>query len=89
MEKIGILHHFKGNIHARDTLNALKPGIESFDRIIQKVGITPRDKVVFFEDTIENLITSKSYNWITVLISPRKNLLPEVDFCFPNCNACS
>lgn len=86
LEKIGILHHFKGNIHARDTLNALKPGIESFDRIIQRVGITPRDKVVFFEDTIENLITSKSYNWITVLISPRKNLLPEVDFCFPNCN---
>jgi FMN phosphatase YigB (HAD superfamily) len=64
----------------------LKPGIESFDRLIQTVGIRPRDKVVFFEDTIENLITSKGYNWITVLISPRKNLLPEVDFCFPNCN---
>jgi hypothetical protein len=41
---------------------------------------------VFFEDTVENLVTSKSYNWITVLISPRKNLLPEVDFTFPNCN---
>ena len=86
LKKIGIYHHFRGNIHARDTLNALKPGIESFDRLIQTVGIRPRDKVVFFEDTIENLITSKGYNWITVLISPRKNLLPEVDFCFPNCN---
>ena len=86
LKKIGIYHHFRGNIHARDTLNALKPGIESFDRLIQTVGITPRDKVVFFEDTIENLITSKGYNWITVLISPRKNLLPEVDFFFPNCN---
>ena len=60
--------------------------MESFDRIIQKVGIKPQDKVVFFEDTVENLITSKGYNWITVLISPRKNLLREVDFFFPNCN---
>ena len=86
LQRIGIYRHFKGNIHARDTLNAMKPGLESFDRIIQKVGIKPSDKVVFFEDTVENLITSKSYNWITVLISPRKNLLPEVDFCFPNPN---
>lgn len=86
LEKLGILHHFRNNIHARDTLNAMKPGLESFDRIIEKVGIKPRDKVVFFEDTVENLVTSKGYNWITVLISPRKNLLPEVDFTFPNCN---
>lgn len=86
LKKIGIYHHFHGNIHARDTLDALKPGMESFDRIIQKVGIKLSDKVVFFEDTVENLITSKGYNWITVLISPRKNLLREVDFYFPNCN---
>ena len=86
LEKMGILHHFRGNIHARDTLDALKPGMESFDRIIEKVGIKSRDKVVFFEDTVENLVTSKGYNWITVLISPRKNLLPEIDFCFSNTN---
>ena len=86
LEKMGILHHFRGSIHARDTLDALKPGMESFDRIIEKVGIKSRDKVVFFEDTVENLVTSKGYNWITVLISPRKNLLPEIDFCFSNTN---
>lgn len=86
LKKIGILHHFEGNIHARDTLNALKPNLNSFETIIRKVGIKNTDKVVFFEDSIENLITAKNYNWINVYINQRKSLMQEVDFNFTNIN---
>ncbi len=44
LERIGILHHFRNNIHARDTLNAMKPGLESFDRIIEKLVLNLQTK---------------------------------------------
>ena len=46
------------------------------------MGIKNTDKVVFFEDSFENLITAKNYNWINVYINQRKSLMQEVDFNF-------
>lgn len=72
------------NIEARDTLNSMKPNSKSFNRFIAKNRINSDDKCVFFDDMPENLISSKNYNWITVLI--RKENYPHeyIDFWFPN-----
>ena len=71
------------NIYGRDTLNDLKPNVSAFNKLIKRVDIKTNDKVVFFEDNVDNLITAKNFNWITVLVSERKVLIPEIDFWFP------
>ena len=86
LKKIGIYKHFEGRIFARDNLNSLKPNMTAYERLINAVGIRTSDKVVFFEDSVENLITAKNYNWITILICKGRCLLDEVDFCFSNIN---
>ena len=47
-------------------------------------GIYKKDKCVFFEDSLTNLLNAKKLGWITVLISPKKIDLIYVDFCFEN-----
>jgi FMN phosphatase YigB (HAD superfamily) len=74
----------RSNIYGRDTLNDLKPNVSAFNKLIKRVDIKTNDKVVFFEDNVDNLITAKNFNWITVLVSERKVLIPEIDFWFPN-----
>lgn len=86
LKKIGIYDHFKGRIFARDNLNAMKPNMSAYEKLMTVSGIKSYDKVVFFEDSVENLITAKNYNWITILICQKRCLLAEVDFCFSNVN---
>lgn len=86
LKKIGIYDHFKGRIFARDNLNAMKPNMSAYEKLMHACGISQNDKVVFFEDSVENLITAKNYNWITILICQKRCLLAEVDFCFSNVN---
>jgi putative hydrolase of the HAD superfamily len=80
------LENIFGKIYSRDNIRALKPDILAFTTLTKLNNIKSSDKVVFFEDTIENLITAKSFGWITVLISKKKVLLDEIDFWFPNIN---
>ena len=47
-------------------------------------NIDPNDKCVFFDDLPENLISAKSFGWITVLINKKKYVHNNIDFWFPN-----
>ena len=85
-EIIGILDQFYySNIYGRNE-TGFKPSIESYLKIIDYNNIKRNDKVIFFEDTIENLVVAKEkFHWITVLIGPHIKS-PYVDFSFPNIN---
>ena len=72
-------------IYGRDDFNSLKPHINSFNNFKNLSKIENKDKVVFFEDTIENLIEAKKIGWITVLISFKKPQdMTSIDFYFEN-----
>jgi FMN phosphatase YigB (HAD superfamily) len=71
LELMNLRHHFPDNkIVARDTMNDFKPSRESFMKCIEAQNIKENDKVFFFEDTVENLVESKSFGWITFFIGP-------------------
>ena len=72
------------NIIARDTINCMKPNIESYFKTSLLCDINYNDKCVFFEDSISNLSAAKKFNWITVYISPEKKVHDFIDFWFPN-----
>jgi putative hydrolase of the HAD superfamily len=72
------------NITARDTINDLKPNYDAYDKFIQLNNINSDDKCIFFDDLPENLINSKKFNWITVLINPNSHIHEDIDFWFPN-----
>lgn len=62
-------HHFPNDkIVARDTINDLKPNTDAFIKFKKHQNIKNNDKVIFFEDSIENLLASKKLDWITVYI---------------------
>ena len=77
------------NIVAREDVQyIMKPTIYSFNQFCLLNNINKTDKVVFFEDSIENLITAKNkFNWITVFIYPKRIKIKEIDFWFPNIEA--
>jgi len=83
LEILGIKDKFI-SIYSRDNVESIKPDVRSFNSVIKASKIKNTDKVVFFEDTVDNLITAKSLGWITVLINKKQALTPEVDFWFPN-----
>lgn len=80
------LENIFDNIVAREDVDfIMKPSEYSFKKFNYLNNINNEDKVVFFEDSIENLITAKNkFNWITVLISPKQIKHKSVDFCFPH-----
>lgn len=83
LEKMNILNIFE-QVIGRDTINNLKPNIISYKRFINIANIDTKDKCVFFEDNIDNLIQAKNIGWITVLIT-KENIINEyIDFQFPN-----
>jgi len=69
LEIMKLKHHFPDHkIVARDTINDLKPNMESFDKFKKHQDIKNNDKVIFFEDSVENLLASKKIDWITIYI---------------------
>ena len=83
LNKMDIVNNFE-QIIARDTINDLKPNFSSFRQFKNLTNIKEKDKCVFFEDSVENLIQAKNFGWITVLIT-KKNVIDEnIDFQFPN-----
>ena len=88
MKKLGVKELFPNNkIVGRDTLDGLlKPDINAFHEFMSMMNIKKNDKVVFFEDSAENLITAKSLGWITVLIGNKKPLICDIDFSFSDIN---
>ena len=85
--KIMDLNNSFHKVYARNHFNnKLKPNIYVFKKFISLNNIKIKDKIVFFEDSIENLIVAKSFGWITVLIGNYNKKLPEIDFYFLNIN---
>ena len=74
------------NVIARDSIMDLKPNPSAYQKCEVLNNITQEDKVVFFEDSVENLIVAKDRGWITVLISPNMDnkMHENIDFYFPN-----
>jgi len=80
------LDNIFNNIVAREDVDfIMKPNIYAFAKFCNLNNIIPNDKVVFFEDSIENLIVAKNkFKWITVFIYPKQIKRKEIDFWFPN-----
>lgn len=72
-------------IVARDTMNDFKPSSESFIKCMKAQSIKETDKIFFFEDTVENLVSSKEFGWITFFIGPVVlNQFKSIDRSFKN-----
>tara|TARA_B100000989_G_C19516464_1_gene461919 strand:- start:1465 stop:1950 length:486 start_codon:yes stop_codon:yes gene_type:complete len=87
-KKLGVKELFPNSkIVGRDTLDGLlKPDINAFHEFMRMMNIRKNDKVVFFEDTAENLVTAKSLGWITVLIGNKRPMICDIDFSFSDIN---
>lgn len=83
LQIMNILNNFD-KIVARDTINDLKPNITSFKQFINLTNIKNKDKCIFFEDNIDNLMQAKNLGWITVLITKKHIINENIDFQFPN-----
>ena len=49
-------------------VNGMKPNHRMYKKIDEDIKRKTKEKVVFFDDKIENLITAKYYKWTTVHI---------------------
>ena len=83
LDKMNIINNFDKLI-ARDTINDLKPNFSSYRQFIEMTNIKSKDKCVFFEDSIDNLIQAKNFGWITVLITKENVINENIDLQFPN-----
>jgi len=83
LDKTNLMDSFD-DIISSDMVNAFKPYRIIYDTAINAFGINKNDKVIFFEDQLDNLKTAKKiYNWTTVLISPEKTRKSKyVDYVF-------
>ena len=72
------------SIIARNTISDLKPNMNAYIKMMFMCDIDKKDKCVFFEDSINNLIIAKKFGWITVLISKFSINNNSIDFCFPS-----
>ena len=71
-------------------LSGFKPEINSYIKLYHLTGMDLNDTCIFFEDTIENLVQSKRFQWVTVLIGDYNENIKErykqIDYVFPNVN---
>lgn len=72
-------------IYTRDRMGCIKPSIKSYRYVMNKIKPKRKDKIIFFDDRLENLYTAKRQGWVTVSISPHsKDKYKFVDLSFPN-----
>jgi len=67
LNKMNIIHNFS-KIVTRDTIRDFKPFKDSYTKFMDVANITNNDKIIFFEDTMENLEVAKLYGWHTIYI---------------------
>lgn len=74
-------------ISVDDYEDSPKPNKKAFHFIINKLGLDiNKHNIFYFEDNIDNLKSSKSFNWTTILINPDLNVKKQfksVDYIFP------
>tara|TARA_Y100000590_G_C15330746_1_gene867575 strand:+ start:247 stop:732 length:486 start_codon:yes stop_codon:yes gene_type:complete len=81
-----IFHNKK--IYTRDRMGSIKPSIHAYKHVIKNIKPKKKDKLVFFDDRVENLWAAKRHGWVTVSISPNsRSKYPFVDLSFPNIHA--
>ena len=87
LNKLGLKKFFPDDhIITRDDTIYLKPHPAGYYKVIHDFNISSSDKVYFFEDAIENLVTAKKFGWDTVLVgSNNKTKYPNyIDYIFPH-----
>lgn len=69
-------------------LTGFKPDINSYIKLYHLANVPLDEECIFFEDTIDNLVQAKRFNWTTVLIGNFQNNIKEryseIDYVFPN-----
>jgi putative hydrolase of the HAD superfamily len=78
LKRLGIMDLFERIFSIEDTAFTPKPSIDSFFIFTNNVGIDP-EKSVFFDDTVENLISAKKIGFTTVLVGNLQEH-PSIDF---------
>lgn len=78
------LHEFfpVSRIISRDDFVFLKPDQRGYELCTKRFDIKPEDTVYFFEDTLLNLRTAKSFGWKTILINSMSVTNAIVDLSF-------
>ena len=73
-------------IDARDSLHGLKPDKDVYLRLLNKNKIDRQEKIIFFDDSVDNLKMGKFLGWITVHIHSLENPIifreQYIDFTF-------
>jgi putative hydrolase of the HAD superfamily len=75
------------SVYSRDSFEQMKPSLMSAVRLQRGIRRDLGDKIIFFDDLLDNLLTGKLLGWITVWISPNHELKGQythVDYAFPN-----
>tara|TARA_B110000261_G_C13034452_1_gene337659 strand:+ start:105 stop:569 length:465 start_codon:yes stop_codon:yes gene_type:complete len=71
-------------------LTGFKPDVNSYIKLYHYANVGVNEKCIFFEDTIDNLVEAKRFNWTTVLIGNFHNNIKEkykeIDYVFENIN---
>jgi FMN phosphatase YigB (HAD superfamily) len=83
LNKLKIKDNFT-TIVSRDMIKTLKPEYNSYIRFMKLNNINNKDKCVFFDDLVDNLIAAKGFGWITILINQHRTVNNNIDFWFPN-----
>jgi FMN phosphatase YigB (HAD superfamily) len=72
-------------------ITGFKPDINAYIKLYHQANINIKEPCIFFEDTIDNLVQSKRFNWTTVLIGDFnediKKRYPQIDYIFENINS--
>lgn len=69
MARLGVARHFTAIFDIHDANYVPKPEPETYDRLVDRHGITP-DRSVLFEDTAANLRPAAALGMTTVLVTP-------------------
>lgn len=79
LEKLGLTHCFDQVVAIEDLDFLAKPTSDSFHKFIQITGTDPKTSI-FFEDSIDNLETAKTFGYTTVLVG---NSAHKADYHLP------
>ena len=83
LQRIDILNCFNGIVH-RENIKDLKPNLSAYKKMMLLNSISLKDRCIFFDDSLINLISAKQFGWITVYINPNIINHQSIDYSFSN-----
>ena len=85
LNNMEINNHFR-NIFSRDNFQPyLKPDIDTYLFVEEKINYQRNNQIYFFDDLLINLKMAKELQWITILIHSKFTHVPDyIDYSFPN-----